>query len=246
MVLYESTHEGRRHDLGTSGFLYRSNKLMYDQKTQSLWNTLHGRPVIGPLVGKGISLERRSVVTTTWGEWKRRHPDTRVLSLETGHARDYGEGVAYRSYFATDRLMFNVKLLDRRLPNKQPILGLVFDAEQQHPLAIDVRHLAANPIFSGVLAGRSFVILTDRSGAARVYLAPTKRFVAWDRDRTLRDAAGVTWTLHEDRLESVDGRKLERLPQHRAFWFGWYAAFPHTELIEFRPKAPEVEEGESR
>ena len=54
MVLYETTRDGVEYSLGTSGFLFRSNKLMYDRDTQSLWNTLWGRPVIGPLVGQGI------------------------------------------------------------------------------------------------------------------------------------------------------------------------------------------------
>jgi hypothetical protein len=56
MILYDSTIDGTYHDLGTSGFLYRSNKLMYDKATSSLWSTLTGTPVIGPLVGKGIEL----------------------------------------------------------------------------------------------------------------------------------------------------------------------------------------------
>ena len=49
MILYETTRNGVDHELGTSGFLFRSNKLMYDRATQSLWNTLWGKPVIGPL-----------------------------------------------------------------------------------------------------------------------------------------------------------------------------------------------------
>lgn len=36
MIVYESTFGGVNHSLGTSRFLYRSNKLMYDQATQSL------------------------------------------------------------------------------------------------------------------------------------------------------------------------------------------------------------------
>jgi len=55
------------------------------------------------------------VVTTTWGEWRRRHPGTRVLSLDTGYGRDYSEGAAYRDYFATDELMFSVPVLDTTL-----------------------------------------------------------------------------------------------------------------------------------
>ena len=111
VILFETEHDGVRHELGTSGFLYRSNKLMYDRATQSLWSTFGGRPVIGPLAMEDIRLEVRSVVTTTWGEWRRRHPTTKVLSLNTGHRRDYSEGAAYREYFSTDELMFNVPKL---------------------------------------------------------------------------------------------------------------------------------------
>ncbi len=51
--------------------------------------------MIGPLVDQDIRLERSYLVTTTWGEWKRRHPDSKVLSLDTGYSRNYDEGVAY-------------------------------------------------------------------------------------------------------------------------------------------------------
>ena len=45
VVPYGSTAGGRQHVLGTSGLLYRSNKLMYDRDTMSLWSTAEGRPV---------------------------------------------------------------------------------------------------------------------------------------------------------------------------------------------------------
>ena len=66
MIAYRTELEGQHYELGTSGFLYRSNKLMYDHRTKSFWSTLAGEPVVGPLVGKKIKLKRRYVVTTTW------------------------------------------------------------------------------------------------------------------------------------------------------------------------------------
>ncbi|MGH8623041.1 MAG: DUF3179 domain-containing (seleno)protein, partial [Burkholderiales bacterium] len=92
MILYDTTVGGVHHELGTSGFLYRSNKLMYDHATKSLWSAFGGTPVVGPLAGKGIQLKPLYVVTTTWKEWKQRHPQTLVLSPDTGHQRDYSEG----------------------------------------------------------------------------------------------------------------------------------------------------------
>lgn len=231
MILYQTTHDGVTHELGTSGFLYRSNKLMYDAATQSLWSTLEGKPVIGPLVGRGIVLERGWVVTTTWGEWRRRHPRTKVLSLDTGHDRDYREGVAYMDYFATDALMFPVAERDGRLDNKAEVLGLLFQDHGGRPLAIATDYLAEHPLYHDSVGGFPLVIVTDPSGANRVYQAGATRFVTYDGGSTLTDADGGAWALHEDRLESVDGRVLHRLPAHRAFWFGWYGAFPHTELV---------------
>lgn len=231
MIVYETLADGVNHELGTSGFLFRSNKLMYDRKTSSLWNTLWGKPVVGPLVDENIRLKRRSVVTTTWGEWLRRHPQTDVLSLDTGHQRDYGEGVAYRDYFATDDLMFNSSQVDARLANKAEVLGLVFPDQDAAPLAISAEFAREHPLLHERVGEREVVVLTDASGAMRVYSAAGIRFVDWDADNTLTDVDGSTWTMAEEGLSDAQGRFLPRLPSHSAFWFGWYGAYTNTRLL---------------
>ena len=232
VVLYKTDHKGVSHRLGTSGFLYRSNKLMYDQETQSLWNTLTGEPVVGPLIDKGIALEHMSVVTTTWGEWKRRHPKTKVLSLRTGHRRNYGEGVAYQDYFATDRLMFNTPFNDERLQNKQEVLALRFAGAPKDQLAIDTAFLDQNPIYTDQVGIQDVLVLTDKTGANRVYAPEGKVFASYDRNDVLIDDKGAEWQLTEQALIGPSGQRLERLPYHRAFWFGWRAAFPQTRLVK--------------
>ena len=229
-ILYDTVHQGVKHDLGTSGFLYRSNKLMYDAKTQSLWNTLKGEPVIGPLVDKGISLDHRSVVTTTWGKWKKLHPNTSVVSLDTGHRRNYDEGVAYHDYFSTDDLMFNTPYRDSRLANKQEVLALRFKG-QFGSLAIDTDFLKRNPVYLGKLDKQPFAVITDETGANRVYDPGPVRLLIRDKNY-VTDENGVNWKISESHLSAPDGRKLKRLPYHRAFWFGWQAAFPSTELVK--------------
>ncbi len=231
VILYETNYKGTNYAVGTSGFLYRSNKLMYDLTTQSLWSTTRGEPVIGPLVGKGIQLQRSYVVTTTWGEWRRRHPDTSVLSLDTGHKRDYGEGVAYRNYFSTDALMFDVPKLDNRLNNKDEILALTFPVISDQKLAIHAEFLAKNPLYHDQVGPLSLVVLTDKSGANRVYETNGVQFAAFDQDRHVTDSYGDQWIMTEDALTANNGRRLKRLPAHRAFWFGWYAAHNDTRLV---------------
>ena len=231
MILYRSTIDGEHHELGTSGFLYRSNKLMYDHATRSLWSTLSGGPVVGPLAERDIELESLFVVTTTWGEWRRRHPRTKVLSIDTGYRRDYGEGAAYRDYFSTDELMFTVPELDTRLNNKDEVVALQFPEVPREQLAISVEFLAGRTVYHGSLGTVDFVVLTDQSGASRVYETRGRRFSRWDGQDGVQDVSGERWTLTEAALTSPDQTSLRRLPSHRAFWFGWYAQYPETHLV---------------
>ncbi len=153
VIPYQSEVGGKVRKFGTSGFLYRSNKLMFDQESMSLWSTLEGKPVVGSLVGAGLRLRSHPIVTTTWGEWKEKHPDTTVLSLNTGHKLDYSEGAAYRDYFLTDRLMFSVPKEDTRLKNKQEVLVMLLPGKggkeaEPLPVAISTTLLRGVPRLS--------------------------------------------------------------------------------------------------
>ena len=93
-------------------------KLMYDRQTGTLWNQLTGEPVLGALAGKDIKFSLLPVVLTSWKEWHGLHPETTVLSLQTGFSRPYDPSAAYGSYFASDDTMFPVwqrsELLDTK------------------------------------------------------------------------------------------------------------------------------------
>jgi hypothetical protein len=237
VIPYESAAGGRAFSFGTSGLLYRSNKLMFDQETATLWSSLEGVPVFGRLAGSGLQLPFHAVVTTTWGEWRRDRPLTTVLSLETGYERNYSEGAAYREYFATDRLMFEVPETDSRLKNKDEVLGVLLPAigGGRQALAFSVDFLSRRRIHHETVEGRSLVVLTSAQGANRVYDAGAVRISAWLDDRTVRDETGRRWTVAEDALQRVEtgpGQRLPRVTAFRAFWFGWFAQFPETLLVK--------------
>ncbi len=75
--------------LRTSGLLSRSNKVMYDLRTQSVFDTFTGAAVSGPLREAGIILAETTVVRTTWAEWKAEHPDTTIVAQDGGIGRSY-------------------------------------------------------------------------------------------------------------------------------------------------------------
>ena len=128
--------------------------------------------------------------------------------------------------------MFPVPAPDGRLANKAEVLGLILDDAQAQALAIDANYLKANPIHHDETGAHRFVVLTDVSGANRVYAAEGQTFNAYDGNNSVTAADGQQWTLTEAGLTAKDGRQLMRLPAHRAFWFGWHAAFPDTRLVK--------------
>lgn len=220
-------YDAQDFSLGTSGFLYRSNKLMYDQNTQSLWSTLDGKPVVGPLINQGIVLDYHPIVTTTWGAWKAAHPDTKVLAIETGLQRNYGEGVAYAAYFATDELMFAVRNVDKSLANKEEVLVI---KKNGFSVAMHTKYLNRNKVAYETVNGQEFVILTDKSGANRVYEIKGQPIVKYKKG-VVTDTDDHRWEMTEDEL-SHHGVSYNRYPAFRAFWFGWYGANPDTRLVK--------------
>jgi hypothetical protein len=99
---------------GVSGLLYNSNLLMYDRRPEgrgeSLWSPLQFRAVAGPAAAAGWRLEVIPAAVMRWGDWRSRHPETRVLAAAPGMAREY-QREPYASYFGSDRLRFPVRPL---------------------------------------------------------------------------------------------------------------------------------------
>ena len=219
-ILYDTRVEGRDAPFvfGSSGFLYRSNKLMYDRATNSLWNQFTGRPVVGPLTGSGIELKILPVAITTWAKWRDRHPDTTVLSLETGYVRDYRPGRPYGTYFADPALMFPALVPDDALAAKDQVFALRAGGAEK---AWRLSAFEGGRVINDTLGERAVVLIGDAATrTVRAYESGDQIFSAGaDPDHIVAD--GVTWRLEEDALVAETGERLERLAEHIAYWFAW-------------------------
>ena len=231
-ILFETLVEGRpdRFVFGSSGFLFRSNKLMYDQETHSLWNQFTGRPVVGPLTGSGIELAVRPVAITTWKHWLARHPDTKVLSLDTGFDRDYTPGRPYASYFSSPDLMFPVLVEDTRLKPKDYVFAL---RSGVHEKAWPLSEFAGGQVINDRIGTLDIVLIGDAaSRTVRAYDARGRDFTATFGDADTVESEGHSWMIKEESLTSVDGQTLPRLPGHIAYWFAWSAYKSDAPLFE--------------
>ncbi len=239
--MYSRQVEETVFTFGTSGFLYQSNKLMYDRETGSLWSQFLGKPVVGPLADSGLQLQVLPVVLTTWAEWVRAHPDTTVLSIKTGiypqtvYRPEEDPFSAYFGYRNSPDALFPVWRRSALLPTKALVLGLSIEG---HPKAYPLEALEREPVVNDTLGGRSVVIVTaPDAGAARAYERGTHTFSPGRPGDgagsvVLVDEAGRLWRAEEDGLvqEANPLDRLLRLPSHMAYWFGWYAFHPTTEV----------------
>ena len=232
-IVYDGRVEMKQYTFGSSGLLYRSNKLMYDNQTKSLWSNLTGEPVSGKLVDSGIKLKMLPVVVTTWKEWVKMHPDTEVLDPETGYELDYANP-PYEEYFSSDDTMFPVWLEDDRLEKKDWVFALIVNDK---PKAYPLKDLKKERVVHDQLGGKEIVLVVEKSsGAVRAYESDGRRFKRGDDDgQVIEQGSGSAWRITEESLNDPSGKhQLARLPGHNAFWFGWYAFYSETELYERR------------
>jgi hypothetical protein len=112
-------------ELRTSGLLSRSNKVMFELHTFSMFDTFRGRAVTGPLHDVGFELEQLSVATTTWGDWQAAHVDTTIVAEDGGIGRRYRlDPLGGRD----DRgPIFPIGDVDPRLPVQEQVLGVMHD-----------------------------------------------------------------------------------------------------------------------
>ncbi|MEM7525190.1 MAG: DUF3179 domain-containing (seleno)protein, partial [Pseudomonadota bacterium] len=107
--------------LRTTGLLIRSNKVMYDVNTYSLFDTFLGTAVTGPLAEKNVQLKQATVITTDWGAWKEEHPETTVLVEALALGRDFD----FRNGRDANGPIFPVGDVDPRLPVHEDVIGVV-------------------------------------------------------------------------------------------------------------------------
>ncbi|MEO5697482.1 MAG: DUF3179 domain-containing protein [Burkholderiaceae bacterium] len=153
---------------GVSGLLYNSDVLLYDRATESLWSQILGTAISGPL--QGTRLQPIALTHTSWSDWRARHPDTQVLSTETGFARDYGRD-PYAGYDRMQRLLFDVQHRDDRFPLKEWVLGIEIDGTHKaYPFSVLARRVDARGELTDKVGNRTLRIRYDaHHGSAEAF-----------------------------------------------------------------------------
>lgn len=246
-VAYDRRLGDRILDFGTSGSLYRSALVMYDRQTESLWSHFTGQAIVGALAGEEVEVLPASIVS--WADWRNAHPDSLVLSRDTGHNRDYGRN-PYPGYDSLDDPPFGYEgEVDGRFAAKERILGIGDDEASTAILLTDLfgrrvittdldgREIAAwlkpgtasaleaGEIADGRDVGATGVFETTVDGQRLTFGAVDDDFVDAE--------TGSTWNvLGEATAGPLAGAQLTPVQHVDTFWFAWAAFRPDTEIVE--------------
>jgi len=225
-------------EFGVSGLLINNNLIMYDRGEESLWPQMNRQANCGAAVGTRLPMI--PVVEMTWTGWKTLHPDTKVVSSQTGYARDYRAGAfPYPDDYEdpeNDRLLFDMPIDDRR-PPKERVLGV--PVGEDGGVAIPFGELdgdaSARAVDVTVGGGEVVVFWDDEAQGAMAYrpMLEGEALSFSVRDgRIVDEQTGSTWRVDGRAVEGERaGARLEPVSRaYVSFWFAWAAFQPDTEI----------------
>jgi hypothetical protein len=229
-VVYERTVRGRPLDFGALG-LERGVFKLYDRQTRSTWSQVSGAASGGAMSGR--ALRKRESTLTTWGQWRRLHPDTTVF---------YDESIPNHHPFDADTIARITLAGDGPLRNEDLVAGVERAAGARAWL---LRRLASTRVLDDVAGDEPVVVflaeddvtvrVMSRRVAGRVL---TLALVPHDR---LRDAeTGSEWNALTGRAVAgpLAGRRLEPRVVTTALWYAWSSQHPGTTLWGAEPPVP--------
>jgi len=224
--VFERVIDGQEVEFGTSGKLYNSNLLMYDRFTESYWSQALGMAVKGELTGYQLNLIPFDVIT--WGDWKTLHPDTLVLTTDTGHIRSYATD-PYGNYYTEPRIMFPVEHSDDRMHPKEIIIG--FNQDNIYK-AYKQKDIESNVIINDSIGNTPVMLVSLFSENSRVFNRTINDkvldFVYLD-GKIFDILTNSEWNYDGLSVSGqYEGEQLERMPIEPGFWFEWVAFHPET------------------
>lgn len=179
-IAYERTliidGEKKEVEFGVSGKLYNSNLVMYDRETGSYWTQIDGRAIVGELTNR--QLKAVSIDTVVWRDWKKAHPDSEVLSQDTGFSRAYGRD-PYGNYYETTFVMFPVENKDDRIHPKTVVFGIEVDGVYKAYTEDELKKVGS---ITDTINDVTILLTRDETGVVKIINKNTNEEIVKERD----------------------------------------------------------------
>ncbi len=244
-IVFDRRVDQRVLDFGTTGKLRKSDLVMYDRQTESWWQQISGRAIVGDLAG--TELERIPASIVAFESFERAHPDGRVLSRDTGHRRPYGRN-PYRGYDSIDDQPFLfMDPVDPRLPPMERVLNITVDDQHRlYPFSLFAEQPVINDEVGGVpvvvMSRRGTLSVLDDGNIRKSRTVPSAtayerrldgRVLTFERrDGSIVDRdTGSEWDLFGNAVAGpLKGRRLTPTQSGLHFAFAWLAFNPDSEI----------------
>lgn len=246
-LTFDRRVDGEVLRFGVSGLLRKSDLVMWDDATTSLWQQITGEAVIGAFAG--TQLEIISTAIVSYGEAKEAFPQALSLSQDTGFGVNYGVN-PYRSYSSSDQPFLFDEDPDPRFPALSRVVGVrIDDVDRAYPFGLIAEERAVNDVVGetpvAVLWGgdtadaldSASIAAGDAIGTAVAYERTVDgevlTFVSAGDDRFTDDETSSTWNLLGQAIDGpLQGEQLETVDHRNEFWFAWASFFPDGEVYE--------------
>lgn len=224
--VFERTINGKEVEFGTSGKLYNSNLVMYDRFTGSYWSQALGIAITGELTGTMLEIVPFDVIS--FGDWKKIHPDSLLLTTDTGHLRSYGVD-PYGSYYTDKRVIFPVENNDDRMHPKEIILG--FSEGSLHK-AYKQSDVEKKFVINDKLGSSPILLVSLFSQNARAFdriIDGEELVFEYSNGKITDRQTGSEWDYDGLAVSGpLEGTQLKRVAFSPGFWFEWVAFHPNT------------------
>lgn len=232
-VVAERRVNGTETIFGNSGYTWRSDLVMYDVATESLWSQIMATAIHGPQTGESLTLVPSSI--TSWGEWRRVYPNTEVLlppPASSVKTPPQGDGTYDLSYYLSRRAYRGRSAPDGDVNRFTLVLGIAnASAVKAYPYPVvkeaDVINdtVGSLPVVVGAAPGETMVGYDRRVDGSPLRFVP-------ESDRFFR-AGGSTWNRTTGR--AINGPHAGTTLQRAAsdppmFLRGWRNFHPETTL----------------
>ena len=246
-IVFDRRHDGEVLEFGVSGLLRHSDMIMYDRKTESLWQQFSGEALVGDYTGDFLTILPSQLIS--FDQFRESYPDAEVLSRETGHRRNYGEN----PYAGYDDINNSPFLLREEVPDKiSPMEKVVGVRTENEVKGYTYSVTREKRVLHDTVGGKPIVIfhldgmasaLDNRNihqsrddGATGVFSSVLngEQLEFEYSNGEIRDKnTGSFWNISGRAVSGpLQGEQLETMLYGDYFAFAWLVFYPKTEMVE--------------
>lgn len=244
-LTFDRRVDGEALRFGVSGLLRKSDLVMWDDATTTLWQQITGEAVVGELAGTQLDIISTAIVS--YGDAKESFPDALSLATDTGFGINYGAN-PYEAYSSSNQPFLFDDDPDPRFPALSRVVGVSVDGvDKAYPFELISEKGAVNDLLGdtpiAVLWGGETADALDSSTVAdgqaigsgiafdRTVGGQTLTLSTSGEDLFTDAETSSTWNLLGQAVDGpLAGEQMDTVSHRNEFWFAWASFFPDGDV----------------